>query len=171
MARVTTDVQEVEYSIMNYLDMIIRDPITIIAYFVFLLSMSPTLTLFVMIVLPVTGYIIGRIGRTLRRQSKVGQGKLAGLLATIEESIGGLRIIKAFNAINFMDRKFIDQNKDYAKVILSIYRRRDLSSPMSEFLSSCVIILVLWFGGGLVLGGESPISGEIFITYMLVSIK
>ena len=168
MARVTTDVQEVEYSIMNYLDMLIRDPITIIAYFVFLLSMSPSLTLFVIIVLPVTGYIIGRIGRTLRRQSKVGQGKLAGLLSTIEESIGGLRIIKAFNAINFMDQKFIDQNRDYAKVILSIYRRRDLSSPMSEFLSSCVIILVLWFGGGLVLGDSSPISGEVFITYMLV---
>lgn len=168
MARVTTDVQEVEYSIMNYLDMLIRDPITIIAYFIFLLSMSPSLTLFVVIVLPITGYIIGRIGRSLRRQSKVGQTKLAGLLSTIEESIGGLRIIKAFNAINFMDRKFLDQNKDYAKVILSIYRRRDLSSPMSEFLSSCVIILVLWFGGGLVIGESSPISGEMFITYMLV---
>lgn len=168
MARVTTDVQEVEYSIMNYLDMIIRDPITIIAYFIFLLSMSPSLTVFVIIVLPVTGYLIGRIGRSLRRKSKVGQDKLAGLLSTIEESIGGLRIIKAFNSIDFMDKKFVDQNKDYAKVILSIYRRRDLSSPMSEFLSSCVIILVLWFGGGLVLGGESTISGEIFITYMLV---
>ena len=168
MARVTTDVQEVEYSIMNYLDMLIRDPITIIAYFIFLLSMSPQLTLFVVIVLPVTGYLIGRIGRTLRRQSKVGQTRLAGMLSTIEESIGGLRIIKAFNAINFMDRKFIDQNKAYAKVTLSIYRRRDLSSPMSEFLSSCVIILVLWFGGGLVIGDNSPISGEIFITYMLV---
>ncbi|MCK5765041.1 MAG: ATP-binding cassette domain-containing protein [Bacteroidales bacterium] len=168
MARVTTDVQEVEYSIMNYLDMLIRDPITIIAYFIFLLSMSPQLTLFVIIVLPVTGYLIGRIGRTLRRQSKVGQTRLAGMLSTIEESIGGLRIIKAFNAINFMDRKFIDQNKAYAKVTLSIYRRRDLSSPMSEFLSSCVIILVLWFGGGLVIGENSPISGEIFITYMLV---
>ena len=168
MARVTTDVQEVEYSIMNYLDMLIRDPITIIAYFIFLLSMSPQLTLFVIIVLPVTGYLIGRIGRTLRRQSKVGQTRLAGMLSTIEESIGGLRIIKAFNAINFMDRKFIDQNKAYAKVTLSIYRRRDLSSPMSEFLSSCVIILVLWFGGGLVIGDNSPISGEIFITYMLV---
>ncbi len=168
MARVTTDVQEVEYSIMNYLDMLIRDPITIIAYFIFLLSMSPQLTLFVIIVLPVTGYLIGMIGRTLRKQSKVGQTRLAGMLSTIEESIGGLRIIKAFNAINFMDRKFIDQNKAYAKVTLSIYRRRDLSSPMSEFLSSCVIILVLWFGGGLVIGENSPISGEIFITYMLV---
>lgn len=169
MARVTTDVQEVEYSIMNYLDMLIRDPISIIAYFIFLLSMSPSLTLFVIIVLPVTGYLIGRIGRTLRKQSRVGQTRLAGMLSTIEETIGGLRIIKAFNAINFMDKKFIEQNKAYAKITLSIYRRRDLSSPMSEFLSSCVIILVLWFGGGLVLQGESPpISGEMFITYMLV---
>ena len=168
IARVTTDVQEVEYSIMNYLDMIIRDPITIIAYFIFLLSMSPSLTLFVVIVLPLTGYIIGRIGRSLRRQSKIGQTKLAGLLSTIEESIGGLRIIKAFNAINFMDSKFVGQNRSYAKINLSIYRRKDLSSPMSEFLSSCVIILVLWFGGGLVIGGTSDISGEIFITYMLI---
>lgn len=117
MARVTTDVQEVEYSIMNYLDMIIRDPITIIAYFIFLLSMSPSLTVFVIIVLPVTGYLIGRIGRSLRRKSKVGQDKLAGLLSTIEESIGGLRIIKAFNSIDFMDKKFVDQNKDYAKAV------------------------------------------------------
>ena len=168
MARVTTDVQEVEYSIMNYLDMLIRDPITIIAYFIFLISMSPQLTLFVIIILPVTGYLIGRIGRSLRRQSKIGQGRLAEMLATIEESIGGLRIIKAFNAISFMDRKFIEQNRSYSRVTLGIYRRRDLSSPMSEFLSSVVIIIVLWFGGGLVLGENSPISGEIFITYMLI---
>ncbi|MDT8394135.1 MAG: ABC transporter ATP-binding protein [Bacteroidales bacterium] len=168
IARVTTDVQEVEYSIMNYLEMIIRDPITIIAYFAFLLSMSPSLTLFVMIVLPVTGYLIGRIGRTLRRQSKVGQSRLAGMLSTIEESIGGLRIIKAFNAIMFMDRKFTDQNEWYAKISLKIYRRRDLSSPLSEFLSSVVIITVLWFGGGLVLGENSPISGEVFITYIVI---
>ena len=168
MARVTTDVQEVEYSIMNYLDMLIRDPITIIAYFVFLVSMSPQLTLFVVVILPVTGYLIGLIGRSLRRQSRIGQTKLAGMLSTIEESIGGLRIIKAFNAINFMDSKFMDQNKSYSRVTLSIYRRRDLSSPMSEFLSSVVIIIVLWFGGRLVLGDNSPISGEIFITYMLI---
>ncbi len=168
MARVTTDVQEVEYSIMNYLEMIIRDPITIIAYFTFLLSMSPRLTLFVIIVLPVTGYLIGRIGRTLRKQSKIGQTRLAGMLSTIEESIGGLRIIKAFNAINFMDRKFVNQNQDYASISLGIYRRRDLSSPLSEFLSSVVIITVLWFGGGLVLGDNSPISGEVFITYIVI---
>ncbi len=168
MARVTTDVQEVEYSIMNYLEMLIRDPITVIAYFAFLFSMSPRLTIFVLIILPVTGYLIGRIGRTLRKRSRIGQTRLAGMLSTIEESIGGLRIIKAFNAINFIGRKFVGQNRSYAKISLGIYRRRDLSSPLSEFLSSMVIITVLWFGGGLVLGDNSMISGEIFITYIAI---
>ena len=168
MARVTTDVQEVEYSIMNYLEMLIRDPITVMAYFAFLFSMSPRLTIFVLIILPVTGYLIGRIGRTLRKRSRIGQTRLAGMLSTIEESIGGLRIIKAFNAINFMNRKFVGQNQSYAKISLGIYRRRDLSSPLSEFLSSMVIITVLWFGGGLVLGDNSMISGEVFITYIAI---
>ncbi len=168
MARVTTDVQEVEYSIMNYMEMIIRDPITIIAYFIFLLSMSPQLTLFVIIVLPVTGYIIGQIGKTLRKKSKVGQARFAAMLSTIEESITGLRIIKAFNAIGFLDNKFYGQNKSYADLSMGIYRRRDLSSPLSEFLSSVVIIFVLWYGGNLVLGKNSTISAEVFITYIAV---
>lgn len=168
IARVTTDVQEVEYSIMNYLEVLIRDPITIIAYFAFMISMSPQLTLFVLIVLPVTGLIIGRIGRSLRRQSIIGQSKFAGLLAIIEESISGLRIIKAFNAIFYSQNKFKSENKDYSKVILSINRRRDLSSPLSEFLSSAVIIVVLWFGGRLVLGANASIQAADFIAYIVV---
>ncbi|MBU2651484.1 MAG: ABC transporter ATP-binding protein/permease [Bacteroidetes bacterium] len=168
IARVTTDVQEVEYSIMNYMEMIIRDPITIIAYFIFLLSMSPQLTLFVIIVLPVTGYVIGRIGRTLRKRSRTGQARFSAMLSTIEESISGLRIIKAFNAIGFLNNKFKDQNESYSSLSMGIYRRRDLSSPLSEFLSSVVIIFVLWFGGNLVLGEKSGISAEIFITYIAV---
>ncbi len=168
IARTTTDVQEVEYSIMNYLEILIRDPITIIAYFAFMISMSPKLTLFVLIILPLTGLIIGRIGRSLRKQSTIGQAKFAGLLAIIEESISGLRIIKAFNAIFYSDNKFRSQNADYSKIILSIYRRRDLSSPMSEFLSSAVIILVLWFGGRLVLSDNQSIQAADFITYIIV---
>lgn len=168
IARTTTDVQEVEYSIMNYLEILIRDPITIIAYFAFMISMSPQLTLFVLIILPVTGLIIGRIGRSLRKQSTIGQAKFAGLLAIIEETISGLRIIKAFNAIFYSDNKFRGQNSSYSKVILSIYRRRDLSSPMSEFLSSAVIILVLWFGGRLVLSDNQSIQAADFITYIVV---
>lgn len=168
IARVTTDVQEVEYSIMNYLEVLIRDPITIIAYFAFMISMSPQLTLFVLIVLPLTGLIIGRIGRSLRKQSIIGQTKFAGLLAIIEESISGLRIIKAFNAIFYSENKFRGENKSYSKVLLGIYRRRDLSSPLSEFLSSVVIIVVLWFGGRLVLGSNASIQAADFIAYIVV---
>lgn len=168
IARITTDIQEIDYSIMNYLEMIVRDPVTILAYYTTLLIMSPKLTLFVTILLPVTGYIIGLIGRTLRKESKIGQAKFAGLLAIIEESISGLRIIKAFTAIDFSNRKFAGFNASYSKLLTKIYRTRDLSSPLSEFLSSAVIITVLWFGGKLVLNDQSGISAAVFITYIAI---
>jgi len=167
MARVTTDVQEVEFSIMNYLEMIIRDPITIIAYFIFMISISFKLTLFVLIVLPVTGFIIGRIAKVLRKESKIGQGKFASLLSIIEETISGLRIIKAFNAIDYTDKKFRERNKDYSKLLLKIYRRRDLSSPLSEFMSSLIIVVVLWFGGKMVLADSPTLMAADFITYIV----
>lgn len=168
IARITTDVQEIDYSIMNYLEMIVRDPVTIIAYYITLLVMSPTLTLFVTILLPITGYIIGLIGRNLRKESKIGQQRFAGLLAMIEESISGLRIIKAFTAIDFSDRKFAGFNASYSKLLTKIYRTRDLSSPLSEFMSSVVIITVLWFGGKLVMNDDASISAAVFITYIVI---
>ena len=167
IARVTTDVQEVEYSIMNYLEMIVRDPITIVAYLIFMISLSAKLTLFVLIILPVTGFIIGRIAKTLRKDSKVGQNKFASLLSIIEESISGLRIIKAFNAIGYSDDKFKERNSDYTRLLLKVYRRRDLSSPLSEFLSSMVIVVVLWFGGNMVLSDTPTIMAADFITYIV----
>lgn len=168
IARVTTDVQEVEYSIMNYLEMLVRDPITIIAFLIFMISISPQLTLFVLIILPITGAIIGQIGKSLRKQSVIGQNMFAGLLSVIEESISGLRIIKAFNAIDYTNNKFKEYNNDYSKVLLWIYRRRDLSSPLSEFLSSIVIVVVLWFGGKMVLTDSPTIAAADFITYIVV---
>lgn len=168
IARITTDVQEVEYSIMNYLEMIVRDPVTIVVYFITLFMISPQLTLFVILILPVTGYIVGRIGRSLRKESKIGQTQFAGLLATIEETISGLRIIKAFTAIDFSNERFLRLNNLYSRVMLGIYRRRDLSSPLSEFLSSVVIIIVLWFGGKLVLSNDPSISAAMFITYIVI---
>ncbi len=168
ISRMTTDVQEVEYSIMNYLEMIVRDPVTIIAYLIFMISMSSRLTLFVLIILPVTGLIIGRIGKSLRKQSKIGQERYGGLLGIIEESISGLRIIKAFNAIKYSDEKFKHFNGIYAKILIWIYRRRDLSSPLSEFLSSVVIVVVLWFGGQMVLADKPTIKAADFITYIVV---
>lgn len=168
LARITNDVQEVEYSIMNYLEMLVRDPITILAFLFFMLSMSPQLTLFVLVILPITGYIIGLIGRSLRKTSKLGQARMSDMLSHIEESISGLRIIKAFNAIGYSDSKFKEQNGLLSRLMISIYRRRDLSSPMSEFLSSVVIIIVLWFGGRMVLSDHSAISAADFITYIII---
>lgn len=168
IARITSDVQEIEHSIMNYLEMIVRDPVTIIAYLVFMISLSPKLSLFVLIILPVTGIIIGQIGKTLRRQSRVGQTYFAGLVAIIEESISGLRIIKAFNAITYSLNKFAQQNSEYSRVLLWIYRRRDLSSPLSEFMSSAVIVVVLWFGGKMVLADSPTIQAADFIAYIVV---
>ncbi len=167
MARVTTDVQEVEYSIMNYLEMLIRDPVTIIAYLIFMITISGRLTLFVLVVLPVTGLIIGQIAKVLRKESKVGQNKFASLLSIVEETISGLRIIKAFNAIGYTDNKFKERNKDYSKLLLKIYRRRDLSSPLSEFMSSLVIVVVLWFGGKMVLADSPVLKAADFITYIV----
>lgn len=168
MARISSDVQEVENSIMNSLEMFVRDPITIIAYLVFMISMSPQLTLFVLIILPFAGYLIGAVGRSLRKTSKAGQDRLAGMLSIIEETISGLRIIKAFNAIEYSDQRFREQNSKFSHLMQRIYRRRDLSSPMSEFLSSVVVIIVLWFGGRMVLSDNSPLGAADFITYIVV---
>ena len=168
IARITTDVQEVEVSILNYLEMLIKDPLTIFFYFAFMITLSPKLTLFVLIVLPLAGLIIGKVGKMLKKESKEGQTKLAGIISTVEETISGLRIIKAFNAIRYSSDKFEEQNSDYTKVLRGIHRKRDMSSPMSEFLSSAVVILVLWFGGKLILGGGNHIDAGSFISYIVV---
>ena len=168
LARITTDVQEVEVSILNYLEMLIKDPLTILFFFLFMVTLSPKLTLFVLIVLPLAGLLIGKVGKMLKKESKEGQTKLAGIISTVEETISGLRIIKAFNAIRYSSDKFEEQNSDYTKVLRGIHRKRDMSSPMSEFLSSAVVILVLWFGGKLILGGGNHIDAGSFISYIVV---
>ena len=168
MARITTDVQEVEVSILNWLEMLIKDPLTIIFYFAFMVSLSPKLTLFVLVVLPIAGFLIGKVGKALKKQSKESQNRLAGMISTIEESISGLRIIKGFNAINYSKEKFAEQNEQYSKTLLGVHRKREMSSPMSEFLSAIVVIIVLWFGGKLILSGNSSIGAADFITYIVV---
>ena len=168
IARITTDVQEVEVSILNYLEMLIKDPLTILFFFLFMVTLSPKLTLFVILVLPVAGLLIGKVGKMLKKESKEGQTKLAGIISTVEETISGLRIIKAFNAIRYSEDNFEEQNSDYTKVLRGIHRKRDMSSPMSEFLSSAVVILVLWFGGKLILGGGNHIDAGSFISYIVV---
>ena len=168
MARITTDVVEIEVSIISYLDVFIKSPLTIIAYLAYMLGVSWRLTLFVLILLPIGGLIIGKIGKSLKKDSLEGQNRFAGMLATIEESIGGLRIIKAFNAIGYSCEKFGEQNEKYTNILKYVNRKRDLSSPMSEFLSSIIISIVLWFGSTLILSGNSAITAANFIAYIVV---
>ena len=168
LARITTDIQEVEISILNWIEILIKDPLTIILYFAFMVSLSPKLTLFVLVVLPIAGFLIGKVGKALKKQSKESQNRLAGMISTIEESISGLRIIKGFNAIRYSREKFKEQNEGYSKALLGVHRKREMSSPMSEFLSAIVVIIVLWFGGKLILSGGSNIGAADFITYIIV---
>lgn len=168
IARMTTDVQEVEVSIMSSLVMIFRDPINIIIYLIALLVMNAHLTLFVLVLFPVSGFIIGRIGKSLKRSSVKGQKRLGILLSIIEETISGLRIIKAFNAIDLSDNSFKTSNQFYTKTMIRLYRKRDLASPISEFLSTIVMVVVLWFGGRLVLSPDTQLDAAMFMTYLII---
>lgn len=168
ITRITSDVQELEISILNHIESLIRDPITIIAYLAFMLSMSLRLSIFILVILPVTGLIIGLIGRNLQKNSLILQNRFAGLMAIIEESISGLRTIKGFNAIPYFNIRFGGMNKEYCHKQISVYRRRDLSSPLSEFLSSLVIVVILWFGGQMVLSPHPTIQAADFITFIVV---
>ncbi len=168
IARITTDLQEIEVSIMNYLDVFIKSPITIIAYFAYMLGVSWELTLFVLCVLPIGGIVIGKIGKSLKKDSKEGMTRLSNIIANIEETISGLRIIKAFNAIDYTNEKFEEQNYGYSKLLKFVHRKRDLSSPMSELLSAVVISIVLWFGSTLILSGSASITAANFIAYIVV---
>ena len=166
MARLTTDVQEVEWSIMSSLEMLFREPITIFFFLITMLVMSPQLTLFVLIMLPISGLIIGQIGKSLKRTSVKGQRKMGEILSIIEETISGLRIIKAFNAIGYSQQKFEESNTVYYRLMNKLYRKRDLASPLSEFLGAIVIVVVLWYGGKLVFSATSTLTASVFLIYL-----
>jgi subfamily B ATP-binding cassette protein MsbA len=166
IARMTNDVQEVEWSIMSSLEMAFRDPFTMFAYLVTLFIISPSLTIFVLVLLPVSALIIGRIGKSLKRTSDKSQKKMGFILAMIEETISGLRIIKAFNAINFADNRFKKINQEYTRLMIRLYRKRDLASPLSEFLSVLVVTIVLWYGGKLVFTKGNLLDAAAFLVYL-----
>ncbi|MFN3940878.1 MAG: ABC transporter transmembrane domain-containing protein [Chitinophagales bacterium] len=168
IARMTTDVNEVEWSIMSTIEATFRDPITMLFFFAAMLLLSFQLTIFVIVLLPVTGFIIGTIGKSLKRKSKKSQDQLGLLLSIIEESLGGLRIIKAFNAERYQKAKFSRENRAYANLQTNVFNRRDLSSPLSEFLAIIVVAVILWFGGQMVLDGTNNLTGEMFIGYILI---
>jgi len=167
-ARLTSDLVEIEWSIMSSLEMIFKDPLSIIIYLATLIFISPQLTMFVIILFPITGLIIGFIGKSLRKSSDKGQAKMGSLLSVIDENISGLRIIKAFNAEAHINSNFEKESTSYKGIMSSLLRKKDLSSPMSEFLSTIVLVVVMWFGGQLVLGTNSALSAEEFIGYILI---
>jgi len=168
IARISSDVQEIETSIMSSLQMLFRDPLTIIIYLIFLFSISVNLTLFVVFVLPVAGILIGRIARGLRKTTFKGQQRLGELLALLEETISGLRIIKAFNGEEHMKRKFFDTNNHFALLFRKVVRRRYLASPLSEFMGTIVLMIIMAYGGSLVISGSGSLHGENLIFFLII---
>ena len=167
-SRMTTDLVEIEWSIMSSLEMIFRDPLQITAYLITLILLSPQLTLFVIILFPITGFIIAKIGKSLKKSSEKSQEKMADILSVIDENIGGLKVIKLFNSEKSAHQKFNKESNQYKKLMTSLLRKKDMSSPMSEFLSTVIMVVVMWFGGKLVLGGDSLLNPEEFIGYILI---
>lgn len=168
IARMSGDVQEIENSIMSSLDMLFKNPILIIAYFSTLMLISWELTLFTLAVLPLMGWLMGYVGKQLKRKSLVAQNLWSDLMSQVEETLGGLRIIKAFNAEGKMNQRFIQANNNYRNTINRVNIRQQLAHPMSEFLGTILIVIVLWFGGTLILNNESSIDAPSFIYYLVI---
>ena len=168
IARMTGDVSEVENSIVTSLDMLIKNPIFILIYFGTLIYISWELTLFTICVIPVLGWIMGSIGRKLKAKSLVAQQKLGETTSQMEETLGGLRIIKAFIAEKKMSARFMKCSNELRSATMKVTMRQALAHPVSEFLGTAVIVIVLWFGGTLILGENSPISAAEFIYYLTI---
>ena len=167
-SRMTTDLVEIEWSIMSSLEMIFRDPLQIIIYLITLIIISPQLTLFVIVLFPITGFLIAKIGKSLKKTSEKSQEKMGDILSVLDENIGGLRVLKLFNAEKTAHHKFEKESEKYQSLMTSLLRKKDMSSPMSEFMSTIIMVVVMWFGGRLVLGGNSLLSAEEFIGYILI---
>ena len=166
-SRFTNDVNEVEWSVMGALEAMFRQPVMIVLYLISLLFISWQLTLFVLIVLPVSGLIIGRIGKSLKRTAKKGQTEMGKVVAFLEESVSGIRIIKGFTAERSFEERFTSRNDRHFRLMVRLFRKQYLASPLSESLSAVAIALILWFGGGLVLEGRM-LNGEFFIAYIVI---
>ncbi|MEO6329212.1 MAG: ABC transporter ATP-binding protein [Ginsengibacter sp.] len=167
MSRLTNDLAEVEGSSISVLETVFKEPVTLLLFLIYLVVLSPQLTLFLLILLPVSGFIIGRIGRSLKKQSTRMQEKLGAILSTIDETLGGIRIIKAFNAEKKQLNKFNTQNEELFRIKNRANRRRDLASPVSEVLGICAVVAVLWYGGRLVLKNTFLDPGD-FLAYIAI---
>src|SRR5450759_1641476 len=165
MTRISNDVQEIEVSVINSLTMLVRDPLTVFIFVGYLFILSFRLTLFALVLLPVSGWLIGMAGRTLRSSSLQGQQHLGKLLSIVEETLTGLRIIKGFNAEEKMKAQFSVSNERYAKIFKRVIRKAFLASPLSEFLSTIVVTVLLFVGGSMALNGTGNMTPATPVSY------
>jgi len=168
MARMSGDVAEIENSVMASLDMMFKNPVMIIVCLGMMIAVSWQLTVFVLVLLPLAGMVMGKVGKRLKRTSLEGQNQWGVLMANIEETLGGLRVIKAFNAEGKVRARFHAENQEFYRLSNKIARRQSLAHPMSEFLGTVAIAIVLWFGGTLILTGASGMNAASFIYYMVI---
>lgn len=168
IARMSGDVQEIENSIMSSLDMLFKNPILILIYLIAMIGISWQLTIFVAILLPIAGFFMGIIGRKLKARSLLGQSQWSELLSQLEETLGGLRVVKAFNAEKKMSKRFMKKNDTFRRTVNRINRRQLLAHPLTEFLATATIVIVLWYGGSLILSNQSSITASMFIYYLLL---
>ena len=168
IARMSGDVQEVDSSIMSSIDMLFKNPVLVVIYFTTLLIISWELTLFTLIFVPIFGWFMGFVGRKLKQSSMTAQKLWSDTMSQVEETLGGLRIIKAFCAERLMNERFDKINSEYRNDIMRVNIRQQSAHPMSEFLGTVMIVVVLWFGGTLVLGESPIISGPTFIYYLVI---
>ena len=168
LARITGDVGEVENSVMSSLDLLLKNPILIFVYLGSMLVISWQLTLFGFLVLPIAGFVMGRVGKSLKRTSLEAQNQWGQLISQVEETLGGLRIVKAFTAEEFVDKRFRDSNEEYRQTVIGVNRRQLLAHPVSELLGTATIAIVLWYGGSLILNRDSSIDASTFIYYLVI---
>lgn len=168
ISRMSNDVKEIEWSILSSLEMLFRDPLTILIFLITLVILSPGLSLFVFAVLPVSAYIIGKLGKNLKKQSLTSQDTTGELMQAIDETAGGIRVIKAFTAEKMAFGKFSALNEKYTYYQNKIIRRISLSNPLTEFLGTAVVITTMWYGGYMILNGIGTLNAETLIAYLLI---
>lgn len=166
ISKMTNDVSEVESSIVGVVETVLREPVTILSVLILMFNMSVELTLFMFLFLPIAGFIIGRVGKSLKKPSNAAQEQLGTMLGTIDETLVGMRVVKAFNAESHQRSKFTLLNNTLFRIKNKISARRDAGSPMSETLGVIVVCVILWYGGRLVFSGDGNLTGPAFITYI-----
>ena len=166
ISKVASDVQVVQFSVTGTLQVVFKEPLQLIAYLVALFMLSVKLTLFSLLVIPISAFFISRIVKTLKQQAQEGQRTYANMITYLEESLSGIKIIKSFNAANYIKNKFNNENDNYAKVNRRMVRRQQMGSPVSELLGVCMVAIILLYGGSLVLTGQGDLSAAGFITYI-----